>query len=459
MAMIKLREYPHFWKRSVGSGHAALALRSDYQKQLEAARTLCGFERVRFHGVLDDDMSVYSVTSTGEEEYSYFNVDSVYDHLLSIGMRPLVELSFMPEALASYPNITIFHYKGGTSPPKSYEKWSRLIKDFVTHLVDRYTLAEVSQWDFEVWNEPNCDFWSGNQAEYFKLLQVTYHAIKSVHASLRVGGPATCQLQWIPETLAFAKANQISLDFISSHIYPTDWGNDNIPRDVMIERLSKARREVGAKMPLYITEFNSGLYCCLHDTPYASSFIISNMPRLAEYVDILSYWTFSDIFEEWPFKSAPFSSGFGLQTIYSIPKPSFRAFQLLHRAGSLRYNIPSFSTIDFYATVNATHTTVLISNWNTSSSPISSHSFSLDLSPITNHRNGIIERIDSDNANAQATWIAQGSPMYPSKSQIQSQFISSLLVPRSISSSSSGFPITIPPYGVVALTVPLSNVL
>lgn len=403
-------------------------------------------------------MSVYSEDATGKPVYSFFNVDQHYDFLQSIGMQPLVELSFMPELLASHANETIFHYKGGISPPANYAKWSRFISAFAQHLVDRYGIAEVSNWFFEVWNEPNCGFWTGSQQEYFHLLYVTYNAIKSVDQRLQVGGPATCQLQWIPETIKFAQANGLQLDFISTHIYPTDFGDQNVSRTVMQDKLAIAHQQAQG-IPLYVTEFNSGLYCCLHDTPFASAFLISQLPKLAKDVELLSYWTFSDIFEEWPFKSMPFQSGFGLQTIYGIPKPAFRAYELLHRTGTSRFTVDftvSSHTVDIFATTNTTHIQVLIANFNTPGNTIVTESIHLNIVG-TRATSGIIERIDEHHANPQATWIAQGSPMYPTKQQIAEQMTASELValPIHINPNTKLWEFHIPPSGVVSITLPV----
>jgi xylan 1,4-beta-xylosidase len=203
----------------VGSGHALLGLRSDWQKHLAAAHSDLGVQYIRFHGILDDDMSLLRDDGSG---YSFFNTDSVLDYVLSLGMLPVVELSFMPRALAARANETIFHYNGITSPPSDWQKFSDLIVAFVSHHVDRYGLAIVQTWYYEVWNEPNCGFWTGTKEEYFHLYQVTVLAIKSVHKSLRVGGPATCQVDWIPEFIEFTKSAALPLDFISTHLYPTD---------------------------------------------------------------------------------------------------------------------------------------------------------------------------------------------------------------------------------------------
>ena len=103
------------------------------------------FKQVRCHGILDDDVG----TVNGINDYSFVNIDNIYSYLLSIGMKPYVEISFMPEKFASDPNKTICHYKGGTSPPISYDLWYDFIKQWVQHLVDAFGIDEIRQWKFE----------------------------------------------------------------------------------------------------------------------------------------------------------------------------------------------------------------------------------------------------------------------------------------------------------------------
>jgi xylan 1,4-beta-xylosidase len=157
----------HFWEHTVGSGRAELALRADWQAQLRRCHQELGFQHVRFHGLLCDDMG----TLMDEEDhllYSFFNVDRIWDFLLSLGMRPFVELSFMPTALASG-NTIVFHYRANVTPPRDYSRWATLIRKLAAHWVERYGHEEVRRWFFEVWNEPNLKaFWpSGNPNEVF----------------------------------------------------------------------------------------------------------------------------------------------------------------------------------------------------------------------------------------------------------------------------------------------------
>jgi len=192
------------FKECIGAGRANEGLRADWQQQLAVAKKECDFKYIRMHGLLTDDMGVYKEDRKGNPEYNFQYIDVLYDYILSIGMKPFVELGFMPSALASG-NRTIFWWRGNVTPPKDYDKWEGLIRNLVKHFTDRYGVDEVKTWYFEVWNEPNLSpgFWSGTQEEYFKLYKYSSQAIKSVNKDYRVGGPATAGAAWVPETIDF----------------------------------------------------------------------------------------------------------------------------------------------------------------------------------------------------------------------------------------------------------------
>ncbi|HEY3476494.1 MAG TPA: hypothetical protein VGK56_17900, partial [Anaerolineales bacterium] len=213
--------FPHYWEHTVGSGHAPLALRADWQAQLKRVHEELGFRHVRFHGLLSEPMGTL-VTHADEFLYSFYNADQIIDFLLSNGMRPFMELSFMPVSLASG-SKTVFHYQSNVTPPKNHQQWSTLIYKLVQHWVDRYGIREVSRWFLEVWNEPNLHhFWTGDQEDYFKLYRHTVEPIKAIDASLQVGGPATAQTEWVAEFLNFCEKENLPADFITTHYYPTD---------------------------------------------------------------------------------------------------------------------------------------------------------------------------------------------------------------------------------------------
>jgi len=351
----------HYWETCVGSCHAYTALREDYREQLTKAHRDAGFKYVRFHGLLNDDMSVVVRNRNGELVYNFFNIDSIFDFLLSIGMKPFIELSYMPEALASTP-ATLFHYKGNKSKPKDYAEWDALIRKLTEHLVSRYGADEVRSWFFEVWNEPNLlYFFEGTREDYFELYDHTARAIKSVDPCLSVGGPATAINAWIPEMIEFCEKNGTPLDFISTHHYPTDdylWSNgfvgDNLIEDleskkididkmryyergILTKMMKKARTEAGS-YPLYYTEWNSSAMSPdhLHDKAYAAAFVAKTIIDNLGMAQAYSFWTFTDIFEEQGQLPGEFHGGFGLQTVHGIPKPTYRAFEALHQLGNER---------------------------------------------------------------------------------------------------------------------------
>ena len=335
---------PHFWEHTVGSGNATLALRADWQAQMKRTHDELGMKHVRFHGILSDGMG----TCIGQDNqylYSFFNADQIFDFLLSIGMKPFVELSFMPSILSSGDQI-IFRYRANVTPPRDHADWAVLIRKLVGHWVDRYGVDEVRQWFFEVWNEPNLlAFGDGKQDTYFKLYRYTVEAIKGVDTALRVGGPATAENAWVADFIAFCKANGLPADFVSTHHYPTDAfgmpGDDTITqlakstRSILREQTRAVRKQAG-DLPVYYTEWctSSNPRDFLHDDPYAAAFIVKTVLEANGLVQGYSYWTFSDIFEENYFPSVPFHGGFGLLNLHGIAKPAYRAYQLLHGLGT-----------------------------------------------------------------------------------------------------------------------------
>src|SRR5579864_4123745 len=220
--------FSHFWEEMFGSGRAVLSLRESYRRDLREVKQNTNFEYVRFHAIFHDEVGVYDEDGQGRPLYNFSYVDQIYDGLLANGVRPFVELSFMPQKLAAQNILQSFWYKPNVSPPKDWGKWNDLIATFTKHLVDRYGIDEVAQWYFEVWNEPNLDFWAGEprQATYWELYDNTAQAIKKVNSRLRVGGPATAQAAWVDAFIKHCAESKIPVDFVSSHVYGNDRAED-----------------------------------------------------------------------------------------------------------------------------------------------------------------------------------------------------------------------------------------
>ena len=334
----------------VGAGRANEGLRADWQKQLKQVKDELGFKYIRMHGLLHDDMGVYFEDKAGNPVYNFQYIDVLYDFLLSVGIKPFVELSFMPQALASGEK-TVFWWKANVTPPKSYEKWARLIEALTNHFTERYGKDEVKTWYFEVWNEPNHPaFWSSDMNEYFKLYDYTAKAVKSVCSEYRVGGPATAGNGWVTEIIEHCSANNIPLDFIATHAYAVDQGFFDATGEAgtvlspnpmsIIQDVSGSRKEieksVRAGMELHYTEWSASYTPTdpIHDSYHEAAFILDKLKGTESLANSMSYWVFTDIFEENGPRFEPFHGGFGLLNYQSIKKPAYFAYQFLNQLGA-----------------------------------------------------------------------------------------------------------------------------
>src|SRR5688572_4141971 len=463
-------ELLHCWEHTVGSCHAPLALRADWQQQLRRCQSELGFRYVRFHGLLSDDVGTV-VTHNDELLYSFFNADQIIDFLLSIGMKPFVELSFMPTALASG-SKTVFHYRGNVTPPKDYQQWSTLIHTLVAHWVDRYGIREVAQWFFEVWNEPNLTaFWTGTQKDYFKLYRVTADAIKKIDPLLKVGGPATARDEWIEEFLAFCEAAKVPVDFVTTHHYPTDaLGHEdddtetqlaNSQRGILREWTQDTRRRAG-KRPVYYTEWNSSSNPRdpRHDEPYAAAFVAKTALEASALVQGYSFWTFSDIFEENYFPSVPFHGGFGLLNLHGIAKPTYRAFELLHKLGHERLLVDGLhETASAWVARGTNRVTVLLINHALPRHPITALRANVHLTNAVEPSSAWVERIDDDHANPKRRWEALGAPEYLDRRALEQLHEASRLKRQTWAwkrhEDQIDLRVELPPHGIAALTLEL----
>ena len=347
---------PEVFRECVGAGRAAEGLRADWQEQLKLAHEEIGFRSIRFHGVLSDEMGVYKETLAGAPVYNFQYVDKLYDAILALGMKPYVELSFMPAALAAGTQTT-FWWKAKVSMPKSMERWDELIGKLTAHLTERYGEEEVKQWYFEVWNEPDyLGFFEPSdetrrQADYFELYAHTSRAVKAVNSAYRVGGPATSNTSWIRPFLQFAAAGDLPLDFVSFHTYGLGGGPDGTdafgdalrylspnmhqPATAALSQRAVIDASPRAKLPIHLNEWGVSYspHDPVHDTYFAAPYVLEQYKYAGSGVAVMSYWVFTDIIEEVGVPTAPFHGGFGLLNLQGIRKPAYFAFQWLARLG------------------------------------------------------------------------------------------------------------------------------
>ena len=481
------RSYPHYWELSVGSCHAATILREDVREQIRKAHKDIGFRYLRFHGLLDDDMSVVIAGFLPGQpaQLSFFNIDSIFDFLLDAGMKPFVELGFMPEAYASTPHTT-FHYKGFSSMPKKDSDWENLITELIKHLEERYGAQEVRSWFFEVWNEPNLSFFfDGTQEDYFHLYEMTARSIKAVDEQLKVGGPATSNNAWIPEFRNFCEQNSVPYDFITTHHYPSDdpfstagfngpgkKGGDFLnpseladlspeeiqkkiaaffnrenknPRDILSQLAKKVKKEAGA-YPVYYTEWNVGRY----DTSYAAAGVLATLAYNEGLVEGYSYWCISDIFEELGLHGLPYNNEFGLVNVYGIPKPVYRVFEALHEAGDRRLEVTAgecteeekndFRTAEVLALSG--DGTVMLFAYNHDIEERKIRDVCMELEVKGSFRKAEKAVINRENTNPFACWEQMGKPAYPTKAQLAQIDAASRLVWKDVTGEENSFVFT-----------------
>ena len=430
MHRVRPRPFPHFWEEMFGSGRAILTLRESYRNDLKAVRQITGFKYVRFHAILHDELGVYDEDEHGNPVYNFAYVDQVYDGLLQNGIRPLVEISFMPKKLAFNPDaLHPFWYKQNVSPPKSLERWDGLMHAFAQHLVDRYGIDEVSQWYFEVWNEPNIDFWNGipRDKSYYELYAHTARQLKAVSPKLRVGGPATAAAHWIPEFLHYAAENHVPVDFVSTHGYADDTPEDMldtseaVPEDDRVCRaVERVQRQIKASampnLPLFWTEWNvQGLHES-RDTTFVGPALADTIRQCDGKVNEMSFWTFSDVFEEGGPIPKPFEGNFGLRAKGGINKPSYYAFSLLHQLGEKRLANPSHDVL----VTQRSDGSLAIALWNLVDPGRSGKTskYVIALKNISPAARVSISTVDDDHGNVLPHYAAMGKPMDPTPAQV-----------------------------------------
>jgi xylan 1,4-beta-xylosidase len=431
-AAAKATPLPHFWEHFFGSGRAVLSLRESYRQDLREVKKITGMQYIRFHAIFHDELGVYDEDAQGNPVFNFSYVDQIYDGLLADGVRPFVELSFMPKKLASNKDaLHAFWYKQNVSPPKDYAKWDEMITQFTKHLVERYGIDEVSQWYFEVWNEPNIDFWAGNpqQATYFEMYDHTARDIKAVSPRLRVGGPSTAQAAWADAFIKHCADNNIPVDFVSSHVYGNDKSEDvfgtheQIPRNRMVCRaVGKVHDQIKSsampKLPLIWSEFNAS-YANepdVTDATYMGPWLADTIRQCDGLVDELSYWTFSDVFEEQGVVKQPFYGGYGLMAAGEIPKPAFNAFLLLHRLGDQRLAAPSEDVL----VTRRKDGSLVIAAWNMADPGTRGAEKEIELKFEHARVSSVqVTYLDPKHGDVHNAYEAMGSPRYPTKEQIK----------------------------------------
>jgi xylan 1,4-beta-xylosidase len=461
------RPFPHFWEQMFGSGRAILTLRDSYRRDLREVKQATGFEFVRFHAIFHDEVGVYDEDATGKPVYNFSYVDQIYDGLLENGVKPFVELSFMPTKLASRTVLQEFFYHPNIAPPKDWDKWGDLISHFAQHLVDRYGLNEVSKWYFEVWNEPNIGFWAGQPKDesYFQLYDIAAKALKQVNPALRVGGPATAQAAWADRFISHVVENNIPVDFFSTHVYANDLATDvfgtqeSISRKEMVCRAArKVHDQVKASarpdLPIIWSEYNASYKNepDVTDAPFMGPWLADTIRQCDGLADIFSYWTFSDVFEEMGVIKQPFYGGFGLIAENGIQKPAFNAFKILHKLGDQRMQTDLKSAL----VTKRSDGTLAIAVWNLflPEEVGQAKNVTLKISNLSKTARVRIYRVDADHGSPLKAYEAMGRPATPTEKQIlELRRAAELPAPETKPLSNGAISLTLPAQGLALLEI------
>jgi xylan 1,4-beta-xylosidase len=468
----------HFWSKVVGAGRAKEGLEATWQEELTTAAKDGGFQYVRFHGIFQDDMFVYREDRQENPIYNFQYVDDLYDRMLAKGVRPFVELSFSPAPLSAVHGTT-FWWRADGSPPSDYNKWAKLVHAFVQHCIDRYGIAEVRQWYFEVWNEPNLYesfFRGGSQQKYFELYKITVQTIKVIDPQFRVGGPATSNFNmdqdvlrkaeasgkpfdpfsipwlpvWIGDFLKYCHDNHLPVDFVSTHPYPQDFAIDepgsaeqqhlrrsiNATRDDLRTLREMIDHSDYPKAEIHLTEWNSSPSPVdhAHDSLAGGAFVAKTNLESIGLVDSLAYWVFTDVFEENRNTDSVFHGGFGFINYQELPKPAFHAYRFMNELGDQALDqvpggiVTRFSGSGLISAMAYNYSPELkaslpVSNTLEAADAIdnsgSARAFTMDLSHLPSGASFVIETLDKQHGDAVAAWEAMGKPEPPNQRQTE----------------------------------------
>ncbi|MCG9793176.1 GH39 family glycosyl hydrolase [Flavobacterium algicola] len=473
----KGEKFDHYWSKMVGAGRANEGLRAGWLEQMQQVQENCGFEYVRFHGLFHDDMFPV-VEEKGKMVYNWQYIDDLFDRMLDLKVKPFVELAFLPSSMAAKDSRTVFWWKANITPAEdSFEKWHDMVKAFTQHCVDRYGREEVLSWYFEVWNEPNLYklFWDGSKSQYFELYKQSVMAVRSVDSRFKVGGPSTSnfvpdarfdgevtndkvseavfntkninELQWrgvwIEDFLKYCKKEKLPVDFVSCHPYPTDYAfnpdtgkGKGLTRFVQstkldLEWLNKViAKSAFPKVEIHLTEWSTSPSSRdeMHDRLPAAAYIVKSNLDCIGLANSLSYWTFTDIFEEKGGASSIFHGGFGMINFQGLVKPSYHAYRMLNQLGDEKLYKDDYLFVSKKSSNGAVvalaynypeeYNDAVPSGTNKRESG-TEKKLDFTLSGLKSGASFKIEILDKDHGNIHNFWEAMGKPEPPTREEIK----------------------------------------
>ncbi|MCF3651689.1 GH39 family glycosyl hydrolase [Synoicihabitans lomoniglobus] len=454
--------FRHTWEGVINVDQFRWMVRRDMQDHLAIAQRELGARHVRAVGMFDDELRVLRSSpgsflgyESKEPRTNWQITDYIIDSLQDRGLHPMFTTSFVPSALTSGPT-TVFSDKSRTSPPDDWRKWETLVKEGVAHALDRYGPDIVRQWYFEVWNEPNLHgwFWGGSQQDFMDLWRVTHGAIKSVDASLRVGGPSCGRAEWIDDLMTYGNAHDCAPDYLIAHIYNNDSAEDlalapfDGPQEDKTSKSPNSAAGVirgvramadrfGFKGELHWNEWGRSFHGVDHrrECPSEAAFIVRTLAEISQEADAFAYWCISDIYDQVGYGREAFYGGYGLLSLQGLRKPAFHAFRLLGLLGTERVAVTGEGLDSFHsaiATLSAPATGhVLVYAYDHEDEP-STQALNVAVDIPAGSRPGRLFRVDSQENNVIARWHDLGAPDYLSRAQTADLAADNDLTPSSV---------------------------
>ncbi len=359
------RRLTHTFRKFCCVGSARQFLYADVQQMLKRLQSEIGYEYVKFHGILSDEMMVYDEDASGNPLYSFVLVDKVLDFVQSVHLKPLMQLSFMPVKLASDPqkNIDFGHFN--TSPPRDLFRWCNLVEALVKHCISRYGLETVRSWLFCVWNEPDSSeslFGWNNEEQFFDFYRRTLNTVKNVDSQLVFGSPSLLFLAeegaWASRFIDFCRKNACMPDFLNTHYYDNSFPDFapgqkmEMSEELLLQSaplqadpyafnryISKVKERVASfsekHLPIYVTEWNLTVSHRdpINDTCFKAVYLAKNLLQNYDSLDSFGYWTLTDFHEEMQLSQDLFHGGLGLFTYNGIAKAHYSVFRFVSHLG------------------------------------------------------------------------------------------------------------------------------
>ncbi|SHI95299.1 GH39 family glycosyl hydrolase [Parasporobacterium paucivorans] len=352
----------HTYRRMIGIGKAKHLLYQESRNILTCVQKELGFSYITFYGLLDDDMMVFSRDGSHNPHYNFQYIDAAFDFLVSIGLKPFIQLSFMPKDLAETSDRTMFYNPSIISLPNALSDWYELVRRLTQHLLSRYGEEEVTTWPFSVWNEPETSeslYGFEDQNAFFRFYKETFHSVKGCCAGISFGTPSfICetleQMDWFRDYMKYCQDNSCIPEFLNYHFFPLKLNDKIVERNFVASSALKYRESPDSLKEsiysilknlkdgsflfdrIFMTQWNSSVSHreLINDTAFKSAYIVKNILENYDRLDSFSYWMLSDFNDELQVPEQAYHGGLGLITANGVRKASYYAFVLLSRLGS-----------------------------------------------------------------------------------------------------------------------------